>query len=143
MSITLQEILKRYKFEDLPKEHQDNCVILLERINKIRTAYNKSMFVTSGYRSKEDHIRIYKEIAANKSIPFDETKVPMGSQHLKCAAVDIADSNGLLMKWTKENIKLLEEVGLFVEDDTIAARVHYQIYPFKSYIPGGTRFFKP
>lgn len=137
--VSLKELLKGKDFSTLPKEHQDNLMILLEKINKVRTAYNKPMSVTSGYRSKEDHIRIYKELAVKRRVEFDETKIPWGSQHLKGAAVDISDPDGKLFEWTKQNEKLMEQIGLWMEVKDDQARVHYQIYAPKS----GSRFFKP
>lgn len=138
MSISLKEILGKYKFEDLPKEHQDNCMILLERINKIRQAYGKPMQVSSGYRSMEDHLRIYK----NKGIT-DPNKIPMQSKHLSAAAIDIADPNQELQKWCLNNISLLENVELWCEDFSATSKpsawVHMQIFPPKS----NKRFFIP
>lgn len=133
--ISLKELLKEYSFESLPKEHKDNIMILLERINRIRTAYNKPMTVTSGYRSKEDQIRIYKQ----KGIT-DLKRIPMGSKHLSGSAVDIYDPNKELQKWTLANQALLESIGLWCEDFSATPNwVHYQITPPAS----GKRFFKP
>lgn len=133
--ISLKELLKDYSFSNLPKEHQDNIMLLLERINKIRNSYNRTMIVTSGYRSREDQIRIYKA----KGIT-DLGKIPMGSQHLKGAAVDIHDPNKELQKWLLANISLLEQVGLWCEDFSATKTwVHFQIYSPKS----GKRFFMP
>lgn len=137
--ISLKELLKGKDFNSLPKEHQDNMLVLLERINKVRSAWNKPMLVTSGYRAKEDHIRIYKELAVKRNVQFDETKIPWGSQHLKGAAVDISDPDGKLHAWTEQNEKLMEEIGLWMEVKDDQKRVHYQIFPPKS----GKRFFKP
>ncbi len=139
--ISLKEILmNRVEFKDLPKEHQDNLMTLLDRINRIRTAYGKPMTVTSGYRSREDHIRIYKDIANKKSKKFDENNIPWGSCHLKGAAVDIKDSNGDLDNWCINNEKILEDAGLWIEhsDDT-PGWTHFQIFPPKS----RKRFFHP
>lgn len=138
--ITMEEILKGKKLADLPKEHQDNLAILLEKINKIRHLYNKPMTVTSGYRSKDDHLRIYKELAVKRSKKFDEKLIPWGSSHLKAAAVDIADdSKYTLYDWCQANIKALEEIGLWCEVKDDQKRVHFQIFPPKS----GKRFFSP
>lgn len=137
--ITLKEILKNIDFNALPKTHQDNLMTLLERINKIRLAYGKPMFVTSGYRSMADHLRIYQELATKRGEIFIEAKVPMKSKHLNGAAVDIADKDGKLFEWTKANETLLEQIGLWCEEKDDQARVHYQIFEPKS----GKRFFKP
>lgn len=140
MSISLKELLGKYEFKDLPSDHQGNLMILLERINKIRTAYGKPMSVSSGYRSMEDHIAIYKKIAGQKRIVFDESKVPKASKHLYGQAVDIADPDESLAKWVRENVKLLEEIGLWIEDQEYTKGwEHFQCLPPKS----GKRFFIP
>lgn len=140
--ITESEILKKIKKEDLPKEHQDNLAMLLERINKVRYAWNKPMTVTSGYRSMADHIRIYKELAVKRKIDYDESNVPMGSNHLKCAAVDISDPDGKLYEWVRINAVLMEEIGLWMEEADDQARVHFQIFAYGSWKPEKSRFFK-
>ena len=140
MSISMEELLKGKNLVDLPKEHQENLAILLEKMNKIRDLWGKPMTVTSGYRSKEDHLRIYKELAVKRNKPFDEKAIPWGSAHLKAAAVDIADnSEYTLYNWCQSNIKTLEDVGLWCEVKDDQKRVHFQIYPPKS----GHRFFDP
>lgn len=133
--ISIQEILKGKDLKSLPKEHQDNLVILLERINKVRIAYGKSMLVTSGYRSMQEHLDIYKR----KGIT-DISKIPMQSRHLYGLAVDISDPKGELDNWCQNNVKLLEEIGLWLEHpDSTPGWTHFQCSPPKS----GNRFFKP
>lgn len=101
-----------------------NLSILLERINKIRTAYGKIMVVTSGLRSDADQARI-------------NPKAPK-SNHLKGLAVDISDPDGSLNAWCKANVKLLEEVGLWLEERQ-GNWQHFQCVAPKS----GNRFFNP
>lgn len=137
--ITESEILKKVKKEDLPEEHQKNLEVLLWRINKVRYAYNKPMIVTNGYRFMADHIRIYKELAVQRKVAYDESKVPMNSNHLKGAAVDISDPDGNLYEWVQANEALMEEIGLWMEIKDDQARVHFQIFPPKS----NKRFFIP
>ncbi len=125
--ISLDELLqKKFVFKDLPKETQDNLMILLERINKIRAAYGKPMTITSCLRTPADQQRI-------------NPKAPK-SNHLIGAAVDISDPKGELDEWCVKNEKLLQTVGLWLEhkDDT-PTWTHFQIYPPKS----GNRFFHP
>lgn len=128
--ITRQEILKG---EECPPEYEDNLLELLIKGNKIRDAFGRPMIVTSGFRTKEDHLRIYeKQIKAGKH-------VPMGSKHLYCQAVDISDPNKILQKWCLENEKLLAEVGVWMEHFSHTSTwVHFQIVPPAS----GNRFFK-
>lgn len=137
--VTLKELLKGADFNVLPKEHRDNLMDLLEKINKVRQAWGKPMFVTSGYRTMNDHIRIYKELAKKRNLQYDESKVPMGSLHLKGAAVDISDPDGKLFEWVLLNVKLMEQLGLFMEEKDDQKRVHFQLFAPKS----GKRFFKP
>jgi hypothetical protein len=64
----------------------------------------------------------------------------MKSNHLFGRAVDFADGDGKLKKWILANIKLMEEIGLYMEDFAATKTwVHFQINPPKS----GNRFFKP
>lgn len=137
--ISLKELLNGVPISDVPHAHQINLETLLARINIIRTAWGKPMKVTSGYRTMQDHLRIYSQIASKRGQDFDPKKVPMGSQHLSGGAVDISDPDGKLHAWCKENIKLLEEAQLWCEEKDDQKRVHFQIKPPRS----GKRFFKP
>lgn len=133
--IKMSEILRSAKLESQSKEVQDNLAILLERVNKVRAAYGKPMIVTSGLRTMEDHLRIYRE----KGIT-DQSKIPMRSRHLFGQAVDISDPKRELQQWILKNEKLMEEIGLWFEDFSATPNwVHMQIVPPAS----GRRFFKP
>lgn len=125
----------------LPDGKLDQENDLLERVNKVRVAWNKPMTVTSGVRTLADHLRIY----AQKGIT-DKSKIPMKSKHLEtvttAAAVDIADPGLEITKWLKANPDILEDAGLYCEEGN-ANWLHCQNQPFGSYTPGGTRWFKP
>lgn len=129
----MEELLGKTRFEKLPKGIQENLKITLERVNKIRTAWNKPMIVTSGVRTIEDHLRIYKE----KGIT-DLKKIPMQSKHLTGQAVDIYDPKLELTAWLKQEPKRLEEAQLWCEDGN-KNWVHFQTEPPKS----GKRWFLP
>lgn len=129
----MRELLMDMQLNEIPVAHQHNMEKLLVKINKIRTAYNKPMIVTSGYRTIQKQKDLYRTMG------YPDYKIPMGSAHLKGAACDIRDRDGKLMEWCKANVPLLEEVGLWIEDDTVIPRVHFQIYAPRS----GNRFFKP
>lgn len=133
--ITMSELLSNQaKFDSLDKEVQDNLNQLFLKVNIVRKEYGKPMIVTSGLRTKKHHLEIY----ARKGIY--PPKVPMKSNHLFGRAVDFADGDGKLKKWILENIKLMEEIGLYMEDfEATKTWVHFQINPPKS----GNRFFKP
>lgn len=135
--LTLEEILKGKLFSSLPLKEQGNVKVLWFRMNKVRNEYGKPMTVTSGYRSMQDHLRIYRQ----KGIT-DQSKIPMSSKHLTGCAVDIADADGELMQWCVANETLLRQIGLWLEKGT-KGWVHFQSEPFKSYKLGGTIFFNP
>lgn len=107
-------------------EIDKNLSILLERINRVRAAYGVPMTVTSGLRSLEQQMRV-------------NPKAPK-SKHLSGEAVDILDQSGKLKTWVKENIALIEEIGLWMEDFLSTPNwCHFQIVPPAS----GHRFFIP
>lgn len=136
--ISLSE-LNKFRTTD-NSDHESNLLILLSKINQIRKAYGKAMTVTSGYRTKEDHIRIYKNIAKSKNLPFDLSRVPMASKHLSGQAVDILDQYGELKKWINNNLQFCIDLGFYFEDFNYTPTwVHWQLAPPKS----GKRFFIP
>lgn len=118
-------------------EQTINMTKLLSRVNRVLEAASLKGVVTSGLRNVEDHKRIYSEKA--KKLGLKNIRVPMGSKHLTGEAVDISDPYGTLFKWCRNNVALLEEIGLWVEDDQSVPRVHLQSCPPLS----GNRFFKP
>lgn len=133
--LSLKELLKGKNFSDLPTDHQANINILLKRINVIRAAYGRPMTVTSGYRSMQEHLDIYKR----KGI-VDPKQIPMKSRHLYGQAVDISDPKKELQVWCRNNVKLLEDNGLWMESfEATPNWCHFQIVPPAS----GNRFFKP
>lgn len=136
MAITYKELLKGTPISEVELSHQQNGEVLLKKINIVRAAYNKPVKVTSGYRSKQRHMDIYRA----KGVP--ESKIPMSSQHLSFFAVDIADPKGELYKWMQEHPEVLEQADMYCELDT-KGWVHFQCNHFKSYKPGGTRWFNP
>jgi hypothetical protein len=130
--ITREEILEE---KNCPPELEENLSILLDKMNKLRTIYNIPMKVNSGLRTKEDQLRIYKE----KGIT-DIKKIPMASKHFFCQAVDISDPEKKLQQWVKDNLRIIEEIGLWMEDFSYTPTwCHFQSVPPKS----GNRFFKP
>jgi hypothetical protein len=140
MAITMKELLNnKYNLEDQPDDVQKNLGVLLERINKVRSAWGRPMTPTSGLRSMEDHLRIYRE----KGIT-DPAKIPMKSKHLYGQAVDISDPNRQLQQWCKQNEPLLKAIGLWMESfDATPNWCHFQIVPYGSYKEGKSIWFNP
>lgn len=116
-------------------EHKNNYSVLKARVAVILAKFGQVRPVTSGYRSMADHLRIYAE----KGIT-DKNKIPLKSKHLFGQALDIADSDGKLKEFLKNNVSLLEENGLWCEDFSYTKTwVHFQIVAPAS----GKRFFIP
>lgn len=117
--ITAKEILMgRDKNAPLNNDQIYNLLDLLPRVNVIRFAYGKPMYVSSGYR------------------PPDANKAAGGapnSTHLSCQAVDFADSNGELKKWCIANMDMIKKAGLYMEHpDHTPTWVHLQSRPTKN-----------
>lgn len=142
--VSIKEIIKDKDFNSLDKEIQSNLNILLEKVNKIRTLWGKPMIITSGLRTKEDQIRIYKEKSDKAGLMFDESRVPMSSQHIHGAAVDIFDPDKELQKWCIDNEKELEQIGIWMESFSMTPNwVHIQVFPYGSWKQGKSIWFNP
>jgi hypothetical protein len=120
------------------KEHLENLEELLVKLNQLRAAYGKPLRVTSGLRDIQKHLAIY----AAKGIT-DQSKIPMKSNHLYGKGADlvpIEDDIGHLHDFINNNVKLMEEIGLYFEAFEYSPQwLHCQSVPPKS----GKRFFKP
>lgn len=124
--ISLKE-LNPHNYPTTP-EIDANLLVLLDKINRIRTAYGIPMIVTSGLRDQAQQQQLIAEGKSNAP----------KSHHLTGEAVDIYDPDGLLCDWVHNNKAILENVGLWCETRQ-GAWVHFQIVPPKS----GSRFFNP
>lgn len=132
--LTFNALLGENKINDLSMTEQIKLDELLKKLLKLEATYGKPFHVTSGFRSMQQHMRIY----AAKGI--DASKVPKGSQHLYGNAADILDTDGALKAWVLQNVPLLETLGLWCEDfDSTKTWCHFQQVPPRS----GRRFFKP
>jgi hypothetical protein len=128
--ITLGELLMgRQTFEQLTPQQQKNVMILLPRINSVRSLYGKPMKVNDGVRREQD-------------TPPNGAKA---SKHLIGLAVDIDDDDTLFMwKWCLKNLDILQKVGLWLEDPRwthgkVGTWMHFQCVPPAS----GKRIFVP
>lgn len=122
--ISLRELLGENNLAEIPHEHQINLEYLQEALNKFRQAYGHPMIVTSGYRTPQQHRRIYGD-------PSDPHKViPLKSNHLYGLACDFADPDLKLVDFILGNKSLCEEWGLYFEDfNYTPGWVHMQIVP--------------
>lgn len=99
---------------------------LLPIINKIQEAYGKQFKVNSGWRPA----------AVNAGTPGAAAH----SRHMEGLAVDIADADGSIMRWTLANLQLMKDLGVSMEDwRWTPTWTHYQCVPPKS----GNRIFIP
>jgi len=128
--IEMRELLK------IPKDHWDNLTKLQNTATELRKAYGKPLTISSGYRSMEDHLRIYRE----KGIT-DQSKIPMKSKHLFGQACDFVCSDIKdFQKWILANEDLCKKLDIYFEDFSATPTwVHCQIVPPNS----GKRFFIP
>ena len=110
-------------------------------LNVVRILYDLPMTITSGYRTKEEHYRIYQTInSARLASGKQPITIPTKSMHLIGAAADVADADGSLKEWVIKNLAVVEDLNLFFENfDYTKTWVHFSIYPPRS----GERFFKP
>lgn len=138
--ITEKELCK-YPFDKVnPKKIARMRTSFLPKINKVRALFGKSMICTSGVRTLADHLEIYRK----KGIT-DPKKIPMKSKHLETIEDAFAGDFGgpnvkALQQWCLDNVKALEEIGLWCEDFKYTPTwVHFQDVPPAS----GKRFFIP
>jgi len=132
--VTFKEMIGDYTLADIPIKHQQNIQELLKKVNVLRLAWGRPWTVTSGYRTIQDHIRIYNQ----KGI-LDLNKIPMKSNHLTGRSIDIYDPGLIITKWLKEdNSKRLVDLGLYCEEGN-RNWVHIQDIAPKS----GNRWFYP
>lgn len=111
--------------KEYTKEISDNLDKLLIALNKFRTAYGKSMIVTSGWRPS----------SVNSSAGGAKK-----SNHMVGLACDFKDTDGALDEWCLNNLKVLEACGLWLEDPSeTPGWCHLQCTPPKS----GKRVFLP
>ncbi len=134
-NISMKEALSGHNLVDLPHPHEVNLQDLVNRVNTVLNLWPKPVRVTSGYRSMQDHLRIYSA----KNVPAN--KIPMGSKHLTGQAIDVSDPDGALKLWLKTDptaIVAIEKAGLYMEEGT-RGWVHFQNVAPRS----GHRWFLP
>lgn len=111
-----------------------NLRILCDKMNEVRNAYGSPMIITSGLRSEAQQQQLISDGKSNAP----------KSHHLSGEACDIADSDKKLTEWVKNNMPLMEQIGLWFEDfGHTPTWVHFQICQYSSWKPGKSRTFIP
>jgi len=85
----------------LTEEQEENLEKLLIVMDQFREAYGKPLQISSGYRPA----------AQNASVGGAKK-----SNHIMCLAVDFVDKDGAIDKFCLTNLKLLERLGLYLEE---------------------------
>jgi uncharacterized protein YcbK (DUF882 family) len=119
-------LMGRTTMDKLTPEQVGNLNTIVPRANELLEAFGEYRKVNSGYRSREDQMRI------NPSAPL--------SKHTICAAVDLEDKDGRLKAWCMANLGMLSKIGLWMESPkSTPTWVHVQSIAPRS----GSRVFTP
>lgn len=104
----------------LTSDMTKNMNALLTALDGIREAFGKPLTISSGYRPE----------SVNKA-----AKGSKNSAHLTCEAGDLEDPTRELAKFCVANVKLLEKLGLYMENPVNTPTwVHLQTRPTKKRI---------
>ena len=82
-------VSKNFKLNEFESKISHEVILyhpLIKKLQKIRDIRKKPLIITSGFRTRDDHIRIYQKKHGNKW----EQYIPWGSGHLTGKAVDIS-----------------------------------------------------
>ena len=143
----MSELLSGNSFDDQSQEIQDNLTAFLVKMNLVRAKYGKKLHATSGLRTLEHHLDIYRAKAKAAGVPFDESKVPMNSKHLYGWAVDLTpDEENVedFKQWCIDNDDFLRETGIWMEAfHSTPTWVHMQGIKYGSFVEGGPLQFNP
>jgi hypothetical protein len=106
-----------------PLEHLKNIKLIADtlRIYQYKVFGGRKVRITSGYRSRAHHIRVYAELGIT-----DPEKIPWGSLHLKGLAVDFT-VDGLTNKQVYELMDKIHFGGVEFPDNQ--NRIHIDIRP--------------
>lgn len=138
--ISIEDYLQgKTTLDKLSDEIVGNINTLIPKVNDLLEKFGEHRDVNSGLRTLEYHLKIYESInKSRKAKKLPELKVPMASNHLKGAAVDLEDADGRLYLFCTKNIPLLERLCLYCEVRQ-GGWLHIQIFAPRS----GNRFFNP
>lgn len=90
----------RDKTDPLTPEMEENLHKLLTALDGLREAFGKPMKISSGYRPAS----VNKAVGGAKK-----------SNHMMCLACDFQDKTGEIDEFCLDNLKLLKELGLYLE----------------------------
>lgn len=143
--ITMQELLSGNKLSDQANSIQENLQTLLVKLNKVREKYGKPLTVSSGLRTMEHHLAIYRAKALAEGIPFNISRVPLKSKHLSGEAADLVPSDLEDFKqWCLNNDDFLREVGIWMESfSSTPSWLHMQSVQYGSFKEGDSLQFNP
>jgi hypothetical protein len=132
----------------LTGEVYNNLQSLAPLINEVEEGWialgGASFVISTGYRTREDHERIYAEINAGRAKQgLKPLRIPYGSQHLKGNAVDISDPGQKLAKYLLANLKLLEGLGLYMEEPSRTSHPAPWVHLQRVAPASGNRVFLP
>jgi uncharacterized protein YcbK (DUF882 family) len=114
----------------LTEEIEKNLEVLFEKLIRVQELYGSDFVVTSGLRSE----------ALQKSLIDQGKTKATKSKHLIGQAADIQDHDGKLARWVMLNLKVMEDLGLYMEAfASTRGWVHFQTVAPKS----GKRVFFP
>mgnify|MGYP001197080265 FL=1 len=126
--ITVDDYINQHLVGHEPKltdEIQANAAVVCDRANQLMEASGMDRGLRSGWRPS--------------AINHGAGGAPH-SKHMTGEAVDIEDNDGTLDAWCRDNVAVLENIGLWLEDDTATPTwTHVQSVPPRS----GHRFFIP
>ena len=109
--------------------------------NAEETIYRTNLLLSLYYQANPEAEKTkvtsgYRPLIINSATPGAASR----SKHMTCEAVDLSDPEGELDEWCIENLKILEQVGLWQEHPAATKGwTHLQIVPPKS----GKRVFYP
>lgn len=113
MSFSMEDYLlsgaEKHTADTMNPEHYKNATNLINKINQLGELIPYDGIITSGYRSPERQIQIYKE----KGEP-----PAMGSKHLYGHAIDISDPTGELKRkiLNRAVLEKAKNLGLYFEN---------------------------
>lgn len=133
---------------DIPEKYYQNLLDLLPRVNAIEAAYfaqyGMPLESTNGFRTWAMHKEIYQRINDARIIQkIDEVPIPLHSAHLTGNGVDLFDPEKKLQSILADEV-LLRDNDLWSEGFAWTRTwVHIQNKQYRSWVPGGTHFFRP